>query len=333
MTAEYQNTEMHGDITDVPGIRVGIAQDDSAKTGVTVVLPPSEGAPAGLHIGGSAPSTRQTDSLNPLHVVDRVHAICFCGGSAFGLDAAGGVLSALEDMGVGFQVVGNTVPIVPSAAIFDLNLGNGSVRPDKTMGRNACENASGAPVKQGSFGAGTGASVGKLFGVDHAMKGGQGSASAISGQIVVGGLVILNAYGDITDPRGNLLAGARLSPDSMDFADAKKLLVAGKAESRRLSAENTTLAVIAVNAKLNKLTASRIAAQATQGMSRLIRPFHSQVDGDLTIVMSVGEHYADPNRIALMAQDVLEKAVINAVVHADGMGVLPAWKDLAHPVI
>lgn len=328
MVTDFRNPGIHDDITDVPGIRVGTAEDLDAKTGVTVILPPPEGAAAGVHVGGSAPSTRQTDSLNPLHAVDRIHGICLCGGSAFGLDAAGGVLATLEEMGVGFHVVGKTIPIVPAAAIFDLNLGDGSVRPDRTMGCEACKKASAEPVKQGCFGAGTGASVGKLFGIEHAMKGGQGSASCVSGSLVVGGLVILNAYGDVTDSSGNLIAGARKSPVSKEFADAKRLLVEGKAESRRLSVENTTLAVVAVNARLNKLTAARIASQATQGMSRVIRPFHSQVDGDLTIVISVGENHADPNRIALMAQDALEKSVVNAVMNADGMGVLPAWKDL-----
>ncbi|MBI5250857.1 MAG: P1 family peptidase, partial [Desulfomonile tiedjei] len=256
------------------------------------------------------------------------HGICLCGGSAFGLDAAGGVLAKLEELGVGFQVVGRTIPIVPAAAIFDLNVGDGSVRPDRIMGREACEKASDGPVEQGSFGAGTGASIGKLFGIEHAMKGGQGSASCVSGEIVVGALVILNAYGDITDTNGNLLAGARVSPVSLELADSSRLLVEGKAESRRLSVENTTLAVIAVNAGLNKITACRIASQATLGMSRVIRPFHTQVDGDLTIVVSVGDNHADPNRIALMAQDALERSVVKAVMNADGLGVLPAWKDL-----
>ena len=195
----FPTSDRHDDITDVPGIRVGNAHDEDSKTGVTVILPPSNGAPAGLHMGGSAPSTRQMDSLRPLHVVDRVHGICLCGGSAFGLDADGGVLAYLEEKGVGFQVVGRTIPIVPAAAIFDLNVGNGSIRPDAAMGRRACENAFEGPVTQGSVGAGTGASVGKLFGIEQAMKGGLGSASCRSDDLVVGGLVVVNAYGDVID--------------------------------------------------------------------------------------------------------------------------------------
>jgi L-aminopeptidase/D-esterase-like protein len=196
------------------------------------------------------------------------------------------------------------------------------------MGMRACANVSEGPVKQGSFGAGTGASIGKLFGIGHAMKGGQGSASCISEDLVVGALVILNAYGDILDEDGKILAGARISPDSHQFADASALLIQGKVESRRISVDNTTLAVVAVNAGLNKITASRIAVQATLGLSCAISPFHTQVDGDLTIVLGVGKEYADPNRIALMAQEALRRTVIKAVKHADGFGVLPAWKDV-----
>ncbi len=228
----FPTSKLHDDITDVPGIRVGNAQDEDSKTGVTVILPPSSGAPAGLHVGGSAPSTRQMDSLRPSHVVDRVHGICLCGGSAFGLDAGGGVLAYLEEKGVGFQVVGRTIPIVPSAAIFDLNVGNGSIRPDASMGRRACENASGGPVAQGSVGVGTGASVGKLFGIEQAMKGGLGSASCLSDDLVVGGLVVVNAYGDIIDMQGNVLSGCRVSPASLEPADSARLLREGKARSR-----------------------------------------------------------------------------------------------------
>jgi L-aminopeptidase/D-esterase-like protein len=317
----------HDDITDVPGIRVGHAEDRDAKTGVTVILPLSDGAPAGLHVGGSAPSTRQMDSLRPFHVVDRVHGICLCGGSAFGLDAAGGVLAHLEEKGVGFQVVGRTVPIVPAAAIFDLNVGDGSIRPDAAMGRLACESASEGPMPQGSVGAGTGASVGKLFGIEQAMKGGLGSASCFSDDLVVGALVVVNAYGDVVDMLGNVLAGCRTSATSPEPVDSARLLKEGKARSTRISVENTTLAVVATNARLGKIAGSRVAAQATLGMAAVIRPFHSHIDGDLTIVLSVGDKDADPNRIGLLAAEALQRSVMKAVQTADGLGVLPAWKD------
>jgi L-aminopeptidase/D-esterase-like protein len=316
-----------GDIANVPGIRIGNASDTLAKTGVTVIFPPPEGVVAGIHIGGSAPSTRQVDSLQPLHVVDRVHAICLCGGSAFGLDAAGGVLAYLEGQGVGFHYGGMTIPIVPSAAIFDLNFGNSSVRPDAAMSRLACEKASSNRFEQGSVGAGTGATVGKLFGVEQAMKGGLGSASVVSGDIIVGAIVVVNAYGDVTDTQGEMLAGARKSPLSLELCDSARLLKEGLAESRRISVENTTLAVVAVNARLDKIMASRIAAQATVGLDRVIRPFHSHIDGDLTILLAVGDKPADPNRIGLLAADALQRAVVNAVLSAEGFGMVPSWKD------
>ena len=316
------------DITDVPGIRVGHAENKDAATGVTVILTPPLGARAGFHVGGNAPSTRQMDSLRPLHVVDRVHGVCLCGGSAFGLDASGGVLAQLEESGVGLQVVEQTIPIVPAAAIFDLNVGNGKVRPDLAMGREACALASSGPVAQGSVGVGTGASVGKLFGIGHAMKGGVGSASVTSGDLVVAALVAVNAYGDVTDIDGNIMAGARISPSSMQFADSAALLRDGKAKSRTVSAESTTLSVLAVNARIDKVSGSRIAVEATIGLGRVIRPFHSHIDGDLTIILSVGSEQADHNRIALLAQEALQRAVLKAIREADGLGFLPAWKDL-----
>ncbi|HTY26023.1 MAG TPA: P1 family peptidase [Desulfomonilaceae bacterium] len=317
----------HDDITDVQGIRVGNSQNIDAKTGVTVILPGPDGARAGIYVAGPAASTRQMDSLSPFHVVDRIHALCLCGGSAFGLDAAGGVLAFLEEQGIGLPVVGRTIPIVPAAAIFDLNLGNGAVRPDAAMGRQACQEASSGPIEQGSVGAGTGASVGKLFGIEQAMKGGLGSASAVSDDVVVGVLVVVNAYGDITDINQNLLAGVRIAPKSLELADSAILLKEGKAASRRVSVENTTLSVVAVNARFNKVEASRIAAQATLGLGRVIRPFRSQIDGDLTVVLSVGEQEVDLNRIGLLAAEALQRAVIKAIQFADGFGILPSWQD------
>ncbi|MEJ2718184.1 MAG: P1 family peptidase [Deltaproteobacteria bacterium] len=322
------SSELHDDITDVPGISVGHAENLEAKTGVTVILANHHATAAGVHIGGGASSTRQMDSLGPNHLVDRVHGICFAGGSAFGLDAAGGVLSYLEQEGVGIPVTGRLIPIVPAAVIFDLNFGEWSVRPDRDLGFRACASASPGPVELGSVGAGTGATVGKLKGIDHAMKGGLGSASSVSGDLVVGALVVVNAYGDITDGKGNILAGLRTSPDALETADAARLLRDGKAVTAYGSAENTTLAVVAVNARLDKTAASRIAAQATLGMGSVISPFHTPIDGDLTIALGVGEQEVDPNRVGLLAADTLQRAVIKAVRNADGFGILPACKDL-----
>jgi L-aminopeptidase/D-esterase-like protein len=325
---DHQLHFLHGDITDVPGIRVGHSTDLKAKTGVTVVLAPNGGSPAGLHVAGSASATRQLDSLSPFHVVTRIHGVCLCGGSGYGLDAGGGAAASLEAAGIGLPVVGHTVPIVPAAAIFDLGFGDPSRRPDWAMGAEAVRGATSGPILQGSVGAGTGATVGKLFGVTHGMKGGLGSASIASGELVIGALVVVNSFGDVTDGKGSLLAGARTAPESTELADALRLIREGRAMTPIISLESTTLAVIAVNAKADKIVASRIAAQATIGLARVIRPFQSQVDGDLTIVICAGDLLVDPNRIGLLAADALEQAVINAVCKADGFGLLPAWKDL-----
>jgi len=320
------STDLHDDITDVAGIQVGHASDPVAKTGVTVILP-AGAVCAGAHIGGSASSTRQMDSLKPLHLVDRIHGICLCGGSAFGLDAAGGVMTYLEGRGIGIPVTGKTIPIVPTAVIFDLNFGDGSIRPSWAMGFQACENASSGPMEQGSTGAGTGATVGKLLGIEHAMKGGVGSASAVSDDLVVGALVVVNAYGDIIDMDGRILAGVRTSPTSLEPADAVRLLKEGKAVSRRVSIENTTLAVVAANAQFDQIVAVRIARQATLGLGMVIRPFHTHIDGDLTIVLSAGDQEVDASRIGLIAMEVLQRAVIKAVCQADGFGILPSCRD------
>ncbi|MCA1960226.1 MAG: P1 family peptidase [Desulfomonile sp.] len=320
---------VHDDITDVPGVRVGHAQDFIAKTGVTVILPPPDRTTAGIYIGGNASSTRQMDSLKPMHIVDRIHGLCLAGGSAFGLDAGGGVMTWLERNGIGLQVTGKVIPIVPAAVIFDLNFGDGSVRPGHELGYQACEAATDGAIAQGSVGAGTGATVGKLFGIDQAMKGGLGSASLLQEDLIVGALVVVNAYGDVHN--GDVIvAGVRESPESPRTADAARLLAAGKAISRTVSVENTTLAVVAVNARLDKVTAGRIAAQATLGLAAAIKPFHTHIDGDLTVVMGVGDQPADPNRIGLLAAEVLTKAVVSAVKLADGFGLLPAYKDI-HP--
>ncbi len=320
------------DLTDVPGIRVGHAQDVNSGTGVTVILFPERGAISGCRIGGSAPSTRQMDSLDPVHIVDRIHAICLSGGSAFGLDAAGGVLAFLAENGVGFRVGDQIVPIVPSAVIFDLNFKNSGVKPDSVMGRAACLAADLVPMPQGSVGAGTGATVGKLYGMAQAMKGGLGSASVISDRLVVAALVVVNAYGDILDRDGSILAGARTAPDSFEFADSTAMLVTGKARSRSLPVENTTLAIVATNACCDQTMCTRIAGQSTLGLGHVIRPFHSHIDGDLTIVLSLGDVEADPNRVSLMAASVLGRAVRKAIRKADGLETVPAWRDIADPV-
>jgi L-aminopeptidase/D-esterase-like protein len=234
----------------------------------------------------------------------------------------------LEKQGVGLRVQAQRIPTVPTAAIFDLGFGDASVRPNRAMGLQACQNAHPGPVTAGSVGAGTGATVGKLFGPEQSMKGGVGSASTEAGGLIVGALVVANPYGDITDHTGRILAGARRAPQSLELADSARMLAEGRALSRGLGPENTTLAVIAVNAALSKPVASGVAAQATLGLSHVIRPFHSHIDGDLTIVLSAGERLVDPNQVGLMAADTLRRAVGKAIRAADGFGIVPAHRDV-----
>ena len=323
-------------ITDVPGIKVGHASDFKALTGCTVVLF-GEGAIGGVDIRGAATGTRQIDALNPIHIVDKIHALLLTGGSSFGLDAAGGVMTYLEERGKGFDVVTTKVPIVPTAVIFDLGIGNLRVRPDHRMGYEACLNAS-KKVEEGSVGVGTGATVGKLFGIDRAMKGGLGTSS-IRGHkgLIVGALVVVNAFGDVIDPNSNqILAGARKSKKSLQLANSSKWMKQGVTRKEfggmvpsDPSIFNTTLGVIATNANLSKKEVHQVAQIAHSGMAKVISPLHTTFDGDLIFAISLGKKKADVNTVGLLGEVTLMESVKRAVTKADGFGVIPAYKDLA----
>jgi L-aminopeptidase/D-esterase-like protein len=323
-------------ITDVPGIEVGHASDFKALTGCTVVLF-GEGAIGGVDIRGAATGTRQIDALNPIHIVDKIHALLLTGGSSFGLDAAGGVMTYLEERGKGFDVVKTKVPIVPTAVIFDLGIGNLRVRPDHRMGYEACLNAS-KKVEEGSVGVGTGATVGKLFGIDRAMKGGVGTSSIRGPKgLIVGALVVVNAFGDIIDPNSNqILVGARKSKKSLQLANASKWMKRGVIRKEfgginasDFSAFNTTLGVIATNAKLSKKEVHQVAQIAHSGLAKVISPLHTTFDGDLVFAISYGKKKGDVNTIGLFGEAALIESVQRAVTKADGFGIIPAYKDLA----
>lgn len=320
---------MHNAITDVPGFQVGHAQDFRAATGCTVILCPP-GTIGGIDVRGSAAGTRQTDSLYPFHNVDEVHAVLLSGGSAFGLDASGGVMRFLEERGVGFQTSAGKVPIVPTAIIFDLGLGDGRVRPDREMGYQACVNSRSGPVAEGSVGVGTGASVGKLLGIGLATKGGVGTAAMLQpGGLVVAALVAVNAFGDVLDLKGNILAGARDPQNPDRFADSTALIKAGHGMPRKeVPLQNTTLGVVATNAALSKRQTGKVAQMAQSGLARTISPIHSTVDGDLIFALSCGSLQADVNAVGIMAGEVLALAVNRAIREADGLGLLPAHRDL-----
>ena len=321
---------MHNAITDVPGIRVGHAQDRIAATGCTVVLCPP-GTVGGLDIRGSAAGTRQTDSLLPFHFVDEVHAVLLSGGSAFGLDASGGVMKFLEEKKIGYQTSAAKVPIVPTAIIFDLGIGESRVWPDKEMGYQACLKSQVGPVEEGSVGVGTGATVGKLMGTPLATKGGVGTSSIIlSSGVVVAALVVVNAFGDVVDAKeGRILAGARDPQDPARFIDSAAMIKGGASVRRPENAfQNTTLGVVATNVKLSKRQATKVAQMAQSGFARTISPIHSTVDGDLIFALSAGDKQADVNAVGIMAGEMVAASVIRAILAADGLGYLPAYRDL-----
>lgn len=317
-------------ITDVPGIKVGNFTDDRSATGCTVILT-LEGAVAGVDVRGAAPGTRETDLLDPKNLVQEVHAILLSGGSAFGLDAATGVMKFLEERDVGYDVGVAKVPIVPAAILFDLNVGDAKIRPDAMAGYQACKNASDKLVKEGNVGAGAGATVGKLFGINRAMKGGIGTASIkLPTGITVGAIVAVNAVGDIFDPsNGKLLAGVR-SPDGKKLLGAMQAIADGEELPPLLGGMNTTIGVVAIDVKLDKAQCQKIAQMAHDGLARTINPVHTMYDGDTIFALSTGESAANVNLTLLGAAsaEVMAQAVIRAILSAESIRGLPSSKDL-----
>jgi len=317
----------HPGITDVAGISVGHATDLVHLTGCTVVLCEAGAVCGGATLGG-APGTRETDLLRPENRVDRVHAVLLSGGSAFGLAAADGVMRYLERRGVGFETRAARVPIVPAAVLYDLELGDPHVRPDADMGERACHAAHSGPVDEGSVGAGTGATVGKLLGMAGAMKSGIGTWSVcVRGDVVVAALVATNAFGDVVDHRtGAILAGAR-DPATGCFADTAALLQApGDAALASLTGnllEHTSIGVVATDAVLTKAQAARLSIAAHAGLARVVRPSHTAVDGDTFFVMGTGTREADLLVLESAVADVVAEAVLRSVRMAGAAGGVP----------
>lgn len=320
-------------ITDVRGIEVGHAQDEDALTGCTVILC-RKGAVAGVDVRGSAPGTRETDLLDPVNLVEKVHAIVLSGGSAFGLDAASGVMKYLEEQKIGFNTGAAKVPIVPAAILFDLNLGRADVRPDAAMGYLAAASASSSAPAEGNVGAGTGASVGKMFGASLATKSGVGSASvAIGGGVIVGALVAVNAWGDVVNPQtGEIVAGLRsgrvgpLRVGGKDyFADTLAMMKKplGRALLGLATRVNTVIGVVATNARLTKAQATKVAQMAQDGIARTIRPAHTMLDGDVVFALSTGTRKADVTTVGAFAAEAMAEAILRAVRMAKPAGGLP----------
>ncbi len=335
-------THSASDPAPLPGVLIGHDTDARRPTGVTVVLLP-EGTTAGVDVRGAAPGTRETDLLDPVNTVQEVHAIALCGGSAFGLDAASGVMRWLEGQGRGIEVGPVRIPLVPAAVIFDLGVGDSMIRPDAGSGARAC--ASAVPVAraaEGNVGAGAGASVGKLLGPDRAMRGGVGIATLRAQGLTMSAVVVVNAVGDVVDPEtGALLAGARVSPDSLELAGAGNEVLAGRFGDGPQAAAHTTIGVVITDARLTKPQASRLARVAHDGLARTISPVHTPMDGDTLFTAATGtvdpqvQDALAPERLAVllsvMAAEVTAQAVLRAVRAAEGLHLedlwLPAWQD------
>jgi L-aminopeptidase/D-esterase-like protein len=319
-----------GGLTRVPGIRVGHFTLEERPTGCTVILTEG-GAVAGADVRGGAPGTREIDLLSPVNTVEKVHAIVLSGGSAFGLDAAAGAVRYLEERGIGFDAGFAKVPIVPAAILFDLGVGGRpDVRPGPSCGYNAAKAAGEGPVSEGSVGAGAGATVGKMAGLKRAMKGGIGTAAIeLPNGLVVAALVAVNAVGDVVDPAtGNVVAGVR-TEDGRGFADARKLLrLAGPPGGR--PGENTTIGVVATNARLTKAQATKVAQMAHDGLARAIVPAHTPADGDTLFSLSLGSWEGEANVTILgaLAADATADAILSAVRSATGAAGFPSVSDL-----
>ncbi len=316
-------------ITDVAGIGVGHFTESRRPTGCTVILAEG-GAIGGVDVRGAAPGTRETDLLHPTNLVDRVHAVVLSGGSAFGLESASGVVRYLEERGVGLETGPARVPIVPAAVLFDLALGDASIRPDAAAGYAACLAASRSAPGQGNVGAGAGATVGKLFGMERAMKSGLGTASLAVDGFTVGAIVAVNAIGDVVDPRnGRTLAGARTA-DGTGMLATTAALLRGEIPPLLGAGTATTIGVVATDASLTKAQAQKIAQMAHDGLARTIEPVHTMFDGDAIFALATGtaERPGNVTLLGILAAEALALAVVRAVRAAEGIPGLPAARDL-----
>jgi L-aminopeptidase/D-esterase-like protein len=323
---------LNNNLCDVAGISVGHAVATGRLTGCTVILTGSRGAVASVDVRGAAPGTRETELLAAENLVERVHAIVLTGGSAFGLDAASGVMRWLDEKGIGLDTGYGKVPIVPAAVLFDLPVvregDDPKVRPSAELGFAACESACSQDVSQGNVGAGAGATVGKLFGIDSAMKGGLGQASIQVGPWVVSALVACNAVGDVIDfANGRVIAGVRQAAQSNVLGNTQAMLLRGDKLQRVLPGTNTTIGVIATNAKLSKAQTKRLAMSAHDGLARAVRPAHTPFDGDILFTLATCEIDLVPDLMLLnvMAAEATANAIVNAVRYAAGVRTLSGW--------
>lgn len=325
------DTKANG-LTAVPGLAVGQHTLSERPTGCTVVLTES-GAVAGVDVRGASPGTLETDLLSPVNTIERVHAVVLSGGSAFGLDAASGVVRYLEERGVGYDMRVAKVPIVPAAILFDLGVGdNPKIRPTAECGYQAATSATVGPVAEGNVGAGSGATIGKLAGPNRAMKAGIGTAAiTLPNGLIVAALVAVNARGDVIDPSdGKVIAGVR-TPDGRGLADARVLIRSGSVRTTSNSGENTTIGVVATNARLTKAQATKMAQMAQDGLARAISPVHTPDDGDTIFALATGvrNQPADMLVIGALAAEAVADAIVRAARNATGLPGYPSARDLA----
>lgn len=297
-----------------------------ALTGCTVILTGREGAVCGVDVRGSAPGTRETDGLAPINMIDRVHAILLSGGSAYGLDAAGGVMQYLEELEIGHQTGPTVVPIVPAAVIYDLAVGSCRIRPDKEMGYLTAKEA-GNHVREGNVGAGAGATVGKIRGYEYCTKGGLGSWSiTLESGLTVGAIVAVNAFGDVINENGQIIAGVRAN-EGRSFIGTETAWMKNMATGAFGMVTNTTIAVVACNAKLNKNGMTKVAQMAHDGLARVINPIHTMCDGDTVFALCTGVISADVSMVGYLAAKVLAQAVLRAIYAAETIQGYRCWKD------
>jgi len=317
-------------ITDIEGIMIGHAQDLEGATGCTVLIG-ENGVIAGVDVRGGAPGTRETDILKSGYLVEKIYAVTLAGGSAFGLDAASGVMQYLEERGVGFDVTVTKVPIVCGAVLFDLNIGDHRVRPDKNMGYEACLNANNKECVNGNVGAGAGATVGKILGMERAMKSGLGTYCVQTGDLKVGAVVAVNCFGDVIDPAtGEILAGV-LSEDLKTLSNTEEIMIreyADKADKRDPFSGNTSIGIIVTNAKLTKSEANKVASMAHNGYGRTLRPAHSMFDGDTIFAIATDQVNGEISVVGLLAARVMEQAVIRAIKKTSSLCGFKCYNDL-----
>jgi L-aminopeptidase/D-esterase-like protein len=324
---EFHDMTKEIDFSTIEGILVGHAQNLEAATGCTVIIC-EDGATVGVDVRGGAPGTRETDLLNPVNLVQKIHAVMLAGGSAFGLDAAAGVMQYLEEKNIGFDVQVTRVPLVSGAVLFDLMIGDWRIRPDKAMGYQACVNAGCSPCKQGCIGAGTGATVGKILGPERAMKSGLGCHAVQVGALKVGAMVAVNCLGDVIDPWTREKLAGPLNEDMESLADTENIMIDTGSEKKNLFAGNTTIGVVVTNASFTKAEATKLASMAQNGYARTLRPAHTMFDGDTIFAMSTGNVEADLSTVGLLAVQMMERAVISAVTQATSLCGIMSYRDL-----